>query len=113
MHELGLLVQAARTVTATAAEHGIEEVKGIEFEIGEASGALPEIFEEYFPMIQEDYPVLKAAELSLRVIKCRALCSDCSAIYDLMKCEGICPRCASENKTVLSGQDITIKNIWY
>lgn len=63
MHELGLLTQMAETVTRAANENNIDHVCGIVLEVGEASGALPYTFEEYFPMIKEDYPVLRDASL--------------------------------------------------
>lgn len=113
MHELGLLTQMAETVTAAAEENGIERVCGIVLEVGEASGALPYIFEEYFPMVQESYPVLADASLELLSVKSRALCVGCSAVYDLVKNEGRCPRCGERAKTVLSGTDIIVKQILY
>ncbi len=85
MHELGLLTQMAETVTRAANENNIDHVCGIVLEVGEASGALPYTFEEYFPMIKEDYPVLRDASLRLLSIKSRALCAGCNAVYDLMK----------------------------
>lgn len=113
MHELGLLTQMAKTVTAAAKENGIEQVRQIVIEVGEASGALPYIFEEYFPLIQEDYPALKDASLKLLTVKSRALCAGCSAVYDLVKNEGKCPRCGEKAKTVLSGTDVIVKQILY
>ena len=113
MHELGLLTQMAETVTAAAKENGIDEVHGIVLEVGEASGALPYIFEEYFPMIQESYPALRDASLRLLSIKSRALCAGCSAVYDLMRNEGKCPRCGEKSKTVLGGTDVIVKQILY
>lgn len=113
MHELGLLTQMAETVTAAAKENGIDEVHGIVLEVGEASGALPYIFEEYFPMIQESYPVLRDTSLRLLSVKSRALCAGCSAVYDLMKNEGKCPRCGEKAKTVLGGTDVIVKQILY
>lgn len=113
MHELGLLTQMAETVTRAANENNIDHVCGIVLEVGEASGALPYTFEEYFPMIKEDYPVLRDASLRLLGIKSRALCAGCNAVYDLMKNEGACPRCGEKAKTVLGGTDVIIKQILY
>lgn len=113
MHELGLLTQMAETVTKAACENGISDVHEIILEVGEASGALPYIFEEYFPMIKEDYPVLRDASLRLLSVKSRALCTGCNAVYDLMKNEGTCPRCGEKGKIVLGGTDVMIKQILY
>lgn len=113
MHELGLLIQTAETVQAAAAEHGIDVVQSITIDIGEASGALPDIFTELFPMVQEQYPVLAHAVLELHTVRSEALCSNCHAVYDLIRREGKCPRCGSRDKTVLGGQDVRIRELRY
>ena len=42
-----------------------------------------------------------------------ALCKDCSAMYNVMRCEGKCPKCGSRNKTILGGTEFRIKEIGY
>jgi len=113
MHELGLLVQMADTVKAAAEANGIERVGYISLDIGEASGALPELFTEVFPAVQEKYPVLADAKLRMRTIPSKALCLECNALYDVMKQEGKCPVCGSAFKKVLGGTEVTIREIGY
>lgn len=62
MHEIGMLRQTAELATRFAEENGIDAVKNITIEIGELSGALPEVFTEYFPFIAEQYPRVRGGE---------------------------------------------------
>ena len=113
MHEIGMLHQAAELAISFADENGIGEIKAISIEIGELSGALPYVFTEYFPFVAEKYPQLKNTELKLRTIPGEALCSDCHCLYNVMKHEGVCPRCGSRVMKVLGGQDVNVVSIEY
>lgn len=113
MHELGLLEQTAETVKKVAEENNIGMVSVIALDIGEASGALPDIFTECFPIVQKQYPVLAEAQLEMRMIPSKALCLECNALYDVMKQEGRCPVCHSSYKKVIGGQNVTIREIRY
>ncbi len=113
MHELGMLRQAAELATRCADENGVDEVQSIAIEIGELSGALPYVFTEYFPVVAEKFPKVKNARLDLRTIPGEGLCSKCNCLYNVMKQEGVCPRCGSREKKILGGQDVRILNITY
>ncbi len=113
MHELGLLYQTAETATRYAEENQIDEVKSITIEIGELSGALPNIFTDLFPMIAERFPRLQNAELLLTSVPGEGLCLDCHCLYNIMRQEGMCPRCGSREKTILGGKDVRLMSIGY
>lgn len=68
MHEIGVLTEAVKTVEQVAVENGIEHVKYITLEIGELTGYLPVFFEKYFPVVVEDRPTVKGAELRMQII---------------------------------------------
>lgn len=65
MHELGVLMQAVKTVDQIAQQHKIKQIKHMTLEIGEESGFLPIFFEKLFPIAIENYPVLTKAELRM------------------------------------------------
>lgn len=91
----------------------IAEILSIRIDIGELSGALPQVFTSYFPMIAEDYPLLRSARLDLRTVPGEVLCANCSSLYNVMRQKGICPQCKSREKTILGGQDIQLMSIGY
>ncbi|MDO4566465.1 MAG: hydrogenase maturation nickel metallochaperone HypA [Oscillospiraceae bacterium] len=113
MHELGVLTEAVRTVERIAAENKVNRVRYISLEIGELTGYLPVFFEKYFPVVVENKPLFEGAELRMRTVRGQALCRDCEALYNVLRCEGRCPKCGSREKTILGGQEFLIKEIAY
>lgn len=111
MHEVGILYTVVETVSKIAAENQVDHVKFIHLEIGELAGILPEIFEKYYSMVVDDFPVLAGSELKIRMIPGEALCNDCHALYNVMRNEGKCPKCQSRYKTILGGQELVLKEI--
>ena len=65
MHELGVLMQAVKTVNRIAEENRIGKIKQMTLEIGNESGFLPVFFEKLFPVAIENYPKLADAELRM------------------------------------------------
>lgn len=113
MHEIGMLYQTAELAAKYAEENRVEDVKYLAVEIGELSGALPQVFTEYFPYVAAQYPRLKNAELKLKTVPGEGLCANCQCLYNVMKQEGVCPKCHSREKTVLTGGDIRLVGIGY
>lgn len=73
MHELGVLMQAVKTVDQIAQQHKIKQIKHMTLEIGEESGFLPVFFEKLFPVAVEHYPVMKEAQLKMELVPGRVL----------------------------------------
>ena len=65
MHELGMLTQALKKVALTASQNGIERVRYITLEVGEASGYVPAYFKKLFPAARELFPPVRSAELRI------------------------------------------------
>ena len=110
MHEIGLLRQLVRTVTAFAAENGVSEIREVVVDCGELSLVIPEYLEELFPVAAKD-SILKDAELRINIVPGLAECDDCDEIFQVIEHKGRCPNCGSFSKTVLSGRDFTIREI--
>lgn len=113
MHEIGMLYQLAELAVNCARDNHVEQIQSVSVEIGELSGGLPHVFEEYFPYIAQRYPELEHAELKLHIIPGEALCTVCSSLYNVMRQEGKCPKCRSRDKKILGGRDIRLMNIGY
>lgn len=113
MHEIGALHKAVKLVDRIARENKVQKVKYITLEIGELSGFLPVFFEKYFPVVAEEFPVVKDAELKMNIIKGQALCNECQTLYNVIKNEGCCPKCKSRDKEILGGQQFLVKDIGY
>ena len=110
MHEIGLLRQLVRTVTAFAQENGVSEIREVVVDCGELSLVIPEYLTELYPVAAKD-SILKDAKLTINVIPGLAECDDCDEIFNVIEHKGYCPNCGSFSKTVLSGKDFTIREI--
>ena len=73
MHELGVLMQAVKTVNRIAEENRIGKIKQMTLEIGDESGFLPVFFEKLFPVAIENYPKLAEAELRMETVSGKGL----------------------------------------
>ena len=73
MHELGVLLQAVKTVNRIAEENRINKIRHMTLEIGDESGFLPVFFEKLFPVAIEKFPTLSEAELRMEMTAGRGL----------------------------------------
>ena len=113
MHEIGVLTKAIKMVEEVAEQNQITKVKYITLEIGELTGYLPVFFEKYFPIVTEDKPVVRDAELKIQIVRGEALCRECQTLYNVMRHQGRCPKCKSREKQILGGQEFLVKEIGY
>lgn len=111
MHEIGALTEAVKMAQAAAEENGVERIASILLEVGELSGILPVFLEKYYPIVIEDKELFKDSQLQIEQVPGRGLCLDCQSVYNIMRFEGVCPKCGSRSKKVLSGQDFILKSI--
>ena len=110
MHEIGVVRQVVRTVEDFARENGITEIAEIVLDIGELSLIIPKYVEDIYPVATEG-SILEKAKLTMNVIPGMAECDDCDEIFNVIEHEGYCPKCGSFEKSILTGTDLTIKEI--
>lgn len=111
MHEIGVLYKMLDQVEHVAQANHVKKIKTIEVEIGELSGMLPVFFEQYYAPATENRELFRGSTLKIKQIPGEGLCTECHTLYNIMRCEGKCPKCQSRNKKILGGKDFTIKNI--
>lgn len=111
MHELSVLSKACDLAEKTAVENHLSHVRYIRLEVGELTGYLPVFFYKYYPILTEDRPLLKGSELIIDEKKGEGMCSECHSLYNIMKNKGVCPKCGSRSKTILSGTQFLLKDI--
>ena len=110
MHEIGIVRALVRTVTDFAAEHGLEDIREVTVDCGELSLVIPEYLEEIYPVVAKG-SILENAKLTICMIPGLAECDDCDEIFNVIEHKGTCPNCGSFEKTVLSGEKFTIREI--
>lgn len=73
MHELGILRQIVGTVVKIADKNRIPGIKHITLEVGRDSGVVPYYMQKLFPMAVDALPLLRSAELRIRMVCGRGL----------------------------------------
>ncbi|MBQ6439170.1 MAG: hydrogenase maturation nickel metallochaperone HypA [Mogibacterium sp.] len=111
MHEISVLKQAVDIAEETATENNIQRIAYLTLEVGELSGYLPVFFEKYYPLVTENRPMFEGSELRMVMVPGEALCKECSAMYNVMRNEGRCPKCGSRSKKILGGTEFRIRDI--
>ena len=110
MHEIGIVRQLLRTVSAFAEENDIREIHEVVVDCGELSLVIPDYVEELYPTVVKG-SILESARLTIHMIPGLAECEDCDEIFNVVEHRGYCPNCGSFQKTVLSGKEFTIREI--
>ena len=111
MHELNVMLQVLGEVTNIAQENHLNHVTGIVLEIGELSSVLPHFLEEYFPLMIEDRSLFDDCKLIIERVEGIGECLQCGCQYNVVKENGVCPKCGYEYKKILQGRDFVIKEI--
>ena len=111
MHEIGVLKHALESIETIAQENNIEQISKVVLEVGELTGILPTVFETFFPLLTEHWPLFQGTKLVTIIRPGRGLCGGCNHMYNVFKHEGACPACKSRDKTIVSGTELLIKEI--
>lgn len=111
MHELGVMYKVLDEVSEIANENHINHVTGIVLEVGELSSVIPFFLTEYFPVIIENKPLFEGCELIVEPVEGIGECTECGTQYNVVQCDGYCPKCHAGSKKILSGRDFIIKEI--
>ena len=110
MHEIGIVRQMLRTVTDFTKENDVKKILEVIVDCGELSLVIPEYVEKLYPTVVKG-SILEQAKLTIRPVPGMAECDDCDEIFNVIETKGFCPNCGSFQKTVLSGDKFTIREI--
>ena len=73
MHELGILRYIVRIVKEIAKKNKIRIIRYITLEVGNDSGVVPQYLKKLYPLLADTLPLLKNAELRIRMVCGRGL----------------------------------------
>ena len=111
MHELTLLFGVADKVGKVAKENGIDHVDAVVLEVGEATLVVPEYLMDGWPVISDEFDVIRGAELIVERVTAVGRCRECGTEYEIVRNEGRCPSCGSRDKDVVQGTEFIIKEV--
>lgn len=110
MHEIGVLIEVVKSVERFAKENSVQKIKTLVLQIGELSSMVPQYMKTLYPAATEG-TILEASELEIEILPANGLCRDCRKVFNLVKNNGVCPKCRTKNMEVLSGKEFYIKEI--
>lgn len=110
MHELGVVIEVAKTVEKVAIENNLTEIERLVLQIGELSSMIPKYIESCYPVAVEN-TILENTKLDIEVIPANGMCKNCNKVFNLKENNSICPHCDSRSWELLSGKEFIIKEI--
>ena len=112
MHELGIVFEIQKRVSAVAEENGLElrDIASVVVEVGEASTIVPRYLKECWPAAT-DGTEMESATLEVEVIIAEVECKKCGNVYEYLKNNRVCPKCGAWECVMVTGQEFNIKEI--
>jgi len=121
LHEFSAACSIVDTAVEAARSNNATKVNVVNIEVGEFTFLIPEQLAFNFEIASKN-TIIEGAELRIKNVKGRLLCSDCGfegesivdpdippqiAVFAPMKC----PKCGSSSTTITGGKDFIITNI--
>lgn len=111
MHEMGIILHLAKTLTETAEQEHVKTITRVTLEVGEVSGIVTDYFTDCWNYFRKRHPVLETAELEIIPIPAVTWCDACKRTYPTVQYGRTCPHCGSGETWLLRGNECIIKEI--
>ncbi len=110
MHELGVIIEVAKTVERFAEKNNLTVIDKIVLQIGEFSSMIPQYVEKCYPAAV-DGTSLENTKLEIEILPGNGFCLDCKKVFNILESDYKCPECRKDNFDVLGGKEFLIKEI--
>lgn len=111
MHELSIVFEVIDQVEELAKKNHVKEVTGLTMELGEVSTVIPDYFRDCFNWAIKKSTYMKNCKVEIIVLKASSFCKDCKETFDTTVYGKECPHCHKTNTYLLSGDEISIRDI--
>ncbi len=115
MHELGIVFHVIDRVIEVAEENDVKKINSVTLEIGEVSGVVHEYLTDCWKWAvngsKAKSDILRGSSLLIEASPAVTVCNSCTKTYPTVKYGRICPFCKSEDTVLLSGNEMSIKEI--
>jgi hydrogenase nickel incorporation protein HypA/HybF len=111
VHELSIVFYVVESVEELAEENGFLSVNSVTLELGEVSGVVAMFLQDCWPMAVEDSRCLKDSQLICKTLPAVTVCNSCGMAYGTVAHGKICPHCKSKDTVLLTGNEVSIKEI--
>ena len=110
MHELSIAQEIIDVAVRTIPSENHHLVKTIRINIGEFSNIIPDSLLFCYNSLIDSSPISNC-RLEIELIPLTVFCSDCSVNIKIISPNFLCSNCGGTNIRIISGQDISIKEI--
>ena len=111
MHELGIVFHIIRSVEQVAAENQLEKVSAVVLELGEVSGVIPDYLTDCWKWAAAKTELVEGSELKIETLPAITHCDHCGRDYPTVAYGKTCPHCGSGETWLLTGNEVSIKEI--
>lgn len=111
MHELGVVFHIIRSVEQVAAENQLEKVSAVVLELGEVSGVIPDYLTDCWKWAAAKTELVEGSELKIETLPAITHCDHCGRDYPTVAHGKTCPHCGSGETWLLTGNEVSIKEI--
>ena len=110
MHELSVTEGILNIALDEAGKHNVKHITSIKLKIGNLSGVMPQLIQDYFDLLTKD-TVADGAKLVIERIPAAIMCEECheESIIDKFKLR--CPKCNSIEVKITSGKEFYIDSM--
>jgi hydrogenase nickel incorporation protein HypA/HybF len=110
MHEFSIIQSMIPQIEEFLAQGNYRKVNRILLEVGVMSGVIQDALEFAYDICSRGTP-LEGAVLSIRLIPVIASCEKCFVKFEIQDYRYMCPQCGGIDLKLLSGNELTIKEI--
>ena len=110
MHEYSIVASLIDVCEKEAKKHHAKAIKRLEVSIGRLSGIEIHFLEQCFNTFKEE-TICHDATLAIDVCEVVLQCASCHKKSVVKENHFICPKCHSEDVTMIGGQELHIKSI--
>lgn len=110
MHEMSVVNKIVKIAEKHARQNNARKVTRLVLQIGELSSVIPDAVRFCYPVCIEETMLAEAA-LDIEIIPANGACKQCREAYNVIKHEYKCPKCDSEAWDLISGRELSIKEI--
>lgn len=110
MHEFSIIQSMIPQIEEFLVQGNYRKVKRILLEVGVMSGVIQDALEFAYDICSKGTPI-EGAVLSIRMMPVIASCEKCFVKFEIQDYSYICPQCSGIDLKLLSGKELTIKEI--
>lgn len=111
MHELGVVFHIIESVEEVGKKNGLKAVSSVTLELGEVSTVIGSYLQDCWGWAVDRSDLMRGAQLRIETIPAATLCEACGKTYATVAHGKICPHCGSEETYLVTGNEVSIKEI--